>query len=328
MKPFDYTRPAGAAEAVTAVAGDPGASYIGGGTNLVDHMKLGIAEPTSLVDVRDLLSHRIEELPDGGLRVGAAVPNSDLAAHPGVRRDYPVLSQALLAGASGQLRNAATTGGNLLQRTRCVYFQNTAMPCNKREPGTGCSAIEGYGRYNAVLGTSEHCVATHPSDLAVALAALEATVHLADPDGERSVALADFLLQPGSTPDREHAVRPGELITSVEIPAHPRPLRSGYLKVRDRQSFAFALASAAVALHLRGGVIREAKVAAGGVGTMPWKLPAVEQHLRGQRPSAALWAEAAARAADGARALAHNGFKVDLLERTVERQLRTVGGNS
>lgn len=198
--------------------------------------------------------------------------------------------------------------------------------CNKREPGSGCAALHGYNRSHAVLGTSDSCVATHPSDVAVAFAALEATVHVLGPDGERRIAFADFLLRPGSTPNREQALRKGELITAVEIPALPRPLKSGYLKVRDRQSYEFALTSAAVALHIRAGVIREAKVAAGGVGTVPWTLPAVERRLIGERPSDRLWAKAAEHAADGARPLAHNGFKAELLKRTVERQLRTVGG--
>jgi xanthine dehydrogenase YagS FAD-binding subunit len=201
--------------------------------------------------------------------------------------------------------------------------------CNKREPGSGCAALNGFNRSHAILGTSDHCVATHPSDLAVALVALEASVHLMAPDkGRRTLPITDFLLQPGSTPEREQALQSGELITSVEIPALPRPLKSGYLKVRDRQSYEFALTSAAVALHIRGGLIRDAKVAAGGVGTVPWKLPAVEQALIGERPSARLWHEAAAHAAEGAHPLSHNGFKVELLKRTVEQQLRTVGGTS
>lgn len=220
----------------------------------------------------------------------------------------------------------ATIGGNIMQRTRCTYFRDVTAPCNKREPGSGCAAREGFNRMHAILGTSDACVATHPSDVAVAFAALEATVHLLGPEGARTLPFADFLLRPGTTPNREQALRKGELITAVEIPALPRPLKSGYLKVRDRQSYEFALTSAAVALHIRGGVIQEAKVAAGGVGTMPWKLPAVEQHLVGERPSESLWTSAAAKAAVGARPLQQNGFKVELLKRTVERQLRIVGG--
>ncbi len=251
---------------------------------------------------------------------------SNAAAHPKVRTLFPVVSQSLELSASAQLRNMATIGGNIMQRTRCTYFRDVTAACNKREPGSGCAAREGCNRSHAILGTSEACVATHPSDVAVAFGALEARVHVLGTDGQRQIPFADFLLRPGSTPNREQALKSGELITAVEIPALPRPLASGYLKVRDRQSYEFALTSAAVALHIRGGVIREAKVAAGGVGTVPWKLPAVEQHLVGERPSASLWAAAAAKAADGARPLAHNRFKTDLLKRTVERQLRIVGG--
>jgi xanthine dehydrogenase YagS FAD-binding subunit len=243
-----------------------------------------------------------------------------------VRTAYPVIAQALELSASAQLRNMATIGGNIMQRTRCTYFRDVTAACNKRAPGSGCAAVGGFNRTHAILGTSDQCVATHPSDVAVAFAALEATVHLQGPDGERAVAFADFLMQPGTTPDREQDVRNGELITAVEVPAHPQPLQSGYLKVRDRQSYEFALTSAAVALHVQGGVIRAARVAAGGVGTVPWKLPAVEQFLLGRQPSPGLWSEAATRAADGARALEHNRFKVELLVRTVERQLRIVGG--
>jgi xanthine dehydrogenase YagS FAD-binding subunit len=220
------------------------------------------------------------------------------------------------------LREVTVTAGGGLRIGALVSI----AACNKRQPGSGCAALDGYNRGHAILGTSDACVATHPSDVAVAFAALEASVRLLGPDGERDVPFADFLLQPGTTPDREQALRPGELITAVEVPTYPRPLRSGYLKVRDRQSYEFALTSAAVALHVRGGVVRQAKVAAGGVGTVPWRLSAVEQQLIGKRPSEQLWSDAAARAADGARPLAHNGFKVELLRRTVERQLRIVGG--
>jgi xanthine dehydrogenase YagS FAD-binding subunit len=251
---------------------------------------------------------------------------ADAAAHRGVRALYPVISEALELSASAQLRNMATIGGNIMQRTRCTYFRDVTAACNKREAGSGCAALHGVNRTHAILGTSDDCVATHPSDVAVAFAALEATVVLLGPDGERTVPFANFLLKPGSTPNREQALRRGELITAVEIPALPRPLKSGYLKVRDRQSYEFALTSAAVALHIRGGVIHAAKVAAGGVGTVPWQLPAVERELIGKRPSNTLWAKAAERAADGARPLQHNRFKVELLTRTVERQLRVVGG--
>jgi xanthine dehydrogenase YagS FAD-binding subunit len=324
MHPFSYTRVSDTREALNA--GSRGGRYIAGGTTLVDLMRETVERPETLVDITGLPLGEITVTERGGLRIGALVTMSEAAAHTKVRTLYPVVSEALELSASAQLRNMATIGGNIMQRTRCTYFRDVTADCNKREPGSGCAALHGVNRTHAILGTSDACVATHPSDAAVAFAALEARVHLLGPDGARQVPLADFLLRPGDTPQREQALRKGELITALEIPALPRPLRSGYLKVRDRQSYEFALTSAAVALHLRGGVIREARVAAGGVGTVPWKLPAVEQHLVGERPSGALWSAAAARAADGARPLQHNRFKIELLKRTVERQLRVVGG--
>ncbi|WP_328370231.1 xanthine dehydrogenase family protein subunit M [Streptomyces sp. NBC_00457] len=323
MYPFTYTKATDTREALDA--GQRGGRYIAGGTTLVDLMRETVERPGSLVDIGGLPLHEVRVTEGGGLRIGALVTMAEAATHPKVRIAYPVVSQALELSASAQLRNMATIGGNIMQRTRCTYFRDVTADCNKREPGSGCAALEGFNRTHAILGTSDSCVATHPSDVAVAFAALEARVHLLGPDGERTVLFADFLLKPGSTPNREQALRQGELITAVEIPAHARPLASGYLKVRDRQSYEFALTSAAVALHIRRGVIREAKVAAGGVGTVPWKLPAVEQALIGERPSGRLWAEAAGHAADGARPLQHNRFKVELLKRTVERQLRIVG---
>jgi xanthine dehydrogenase YagS FAD-binding subunit len=324
MEPFAYTKVRDVRAAVAA--GRRGGRFIAGGTTLVDLMRETVERPGTLVDIGALPLTAISPAPGGGVRIGALVRMADAAADPRVRTAFPVVSQALELSASPQLRNMATIGGNIMQRTRCPYFRDVTARCNKRAPGSGCAALDGYNRSHAILGGSEACVATHPSDVAVAFAALEATVHLQGPDGDRSVSFADFLLRPGSTPDREQALRPGELITAVELPALPGPSRSGYLKVRDRQSYEFALTSAAVALSIRDGVIRTAKVAAGGVGTVPWKLTAVEQHLLGKRPSDSLWAEAAQRAADGARPLRHNGFKVELLKRTVERQLRVVGG--
>ncbi|MFG2465662.1 FAD binding domain-containing protein [Streptomyces canus] len=324
MHPFSYTRASDTREALDA--GRRGGRYLAGGTTLVDLMRETVERPETLVDITGLPMGEITVTERGGLRIGALVTLSEAAAHAKVRTLYPVVSEALELSASAQLRNMATIGGNIMQRTRCTYFRDVTADCNKRAPGSGCAALHGVNRTHAILGTSDACVATHPSDAAVAFAALEATVHLLGPDGARQIPFADFLLRPGSTPHREQALRKGELITAVEIPALPRPLRSGYLKVRDRQSYEFALTSAAVALHIRGGVIREAKVAAGGVGTVPWKLPAVERHLLGERPSGALWSAAAAKAADGARPLRHNRFKVELLKRTVERQLRVVGG--
>ncbi|TYB62234.1 xanthine dehydrogenase family protein subunit M [Nonomuraea sp. PA05] len=323
MYPFAYTKPADTRTALAA--GARGGRYLAGGTTLVDLMRETVERPGTLVDISGLPLDDIR-LTGDGLRIGALARMADVAAHPRVRSAYPVISQALELSASAQLRNMATIGGNLLQRTRCTYFRDVSAACNKRQRGSGCAALEGYNRSHAILGTSDACVATHPSDLAVALAALDARMHLLGPDGERALALTAFLLRPGDTPDREHDLRPGELITAVEIPPHPQPLRSGYLKVRDRQSYEFALTSAAVVLHITGGVIREARVAAGGVGTVPWRLTAVEKRLAGERPSERLWEQAAALAAGGARPLRHNAFKADLLKRTVERQLRTVGG--
>ncbi|MFF1720485.1 FAD binding domain-containing protein [Streptomyces sviceus] len=324
MHPFTYTRVSDTREALNA--GRRGGRYIAGGTTLVDLMRETVERPEALVDISGLPLDEITVTERGGLRIGALVTMSEAAAHRKVRTLFPVVSEALELSAAAQLRNTATIGGNIMQRTRCTYFRDVTADCNKREPGSGCAALEGVNRTHAILGTSDACVATHPSDVAVAFAALEAQVRLLGPDGERQVPFADFLLRPGSTPNREQALRKGELITAVEIPALPRPLKSGYLKVRDRQSYEFALTSAAVALHVRGGVIREARVAAGGVGTVPWKLPAVERHLVGERPSDALWTAAADKAAEGARPLQHNRFKVELLKRTVERQLRIVGG--
>jgi len=322
--PFAYTRVTDVPAALAA--GGRGGRYIAGGTTLVDLMRETVERPAELVDIEALPMRGIAATAGGGLRLGALVRMTDAARHQLVRTGYPVVSQALELSASPQLRNMASLGGNIMQRTRCTYFRDVSAACNKREPGSGCAALEGFNRSHAILGTSDACVATHPSDLAVALTALEATVHLLGPAGERRVPIGDFLLEPGSTPQREQDLRPGELITAIEIPAHARPLASGYLKVRDRQSYEFALTSAAVALHVRGGVIREARVAAGGVGTVPWKLAEVERRLVGERPSAALWTAAASHAADGAKPLRHNAFKVELLKRTVERQLRVVGG--
>ncbi|WP_086668923.1 FAD binding domain-containing protein [Lentzea kentuckyensis] len=324
MFPFTYTKVTDTREAVAA--GQRGERYIAGGTTLVDLMRETVERPGAVVDISALPLREITTTPQGAMRIGALVRMSEAAADGRVRAAHPVISEALELSASAQLRNMATIGGNIMQRTRCTYFRDVSAACNKRRPGSGCAAREGFNRSHAILGTSPACVATHPSDVAVAFAALEASVHLLGPDGERRVAFTDFLLRPENTPEREQALRPGELITAVEIPAHPGPLRSGYLKVRDRQSYEFALTSAAVALCIGGGLIRTAKVAAGGVGTVPWKLSAVEQHLVGKRPSNQLWTEAAARAADGAQPLAHNEFKVELLKRTVERQLRVVGG--
>lgn len=310
MKPFAYLRAGTADEAVAACATHPGARFLAGGTNLVDLMKLGVETPSALIDVSRLPLDRVDTTPGGGLSIGAAVRNSDLAAHPAVRQRYPALSQALLAGASGQLRNVATTGGNLLQRTRCLYFQDAAKPCNKRVPGSGCPAREGVHRDLAVLGHSEHCVATHPSDLAVALAALDATVHLLGPDGPRAVCAADFHRLPGERPERDTEILPGELVTAVELP--PPAGVSAYRKARDRASYAFALVSVVAVLDLDGAVVRDAALAFGGVAHRPWRAGAAEAVLRGAPATRETFARAAEAELDAARPLRDNGFKVPL----------------
>jgi xanthine dehydrogenase YagS FAD-binding subunit len=322
MNPFAYERAVDAASAVAKVSGHPGAAFLGAGTNLVDHMKLGIAAPDLLVDVTRLPFDRIESLAGGGVRIGAGVRNSDLAADPVIRARYKVLSQALLAGASGQLRNLATTGGNLLQRTRCVYFQDLTTPCNKRQPGTGCSAIDGYTRYHAILGASEHCVAVHPSDMAVAMTALDAMVVVLGKGGERSIPLVDFHRLPGDAPHRDTVLEHGELIVAVDLPELPVAARSVYRKVRDRASYAFALVSVAAALEVQGGVVRDARIALGGVAHKPWRATRAEAALRG----AAATEESFRRAADAeltdARPLRDNGFKVAMARNTIVTVLR------
>ncbi|MFD5393621.1 FAD binding domain-containing protein [Streptomyces sp. NPDC127097] len=312
MKPFGYLRATSVEEAVRAAAGQPGARFLGGGTNLVDLMKLGVETPRLLIDVTRLPLDRIEELPDGGLRIGAMVRNSDLAAAAAVRDRYPALSQALLAGASGQLRNIATTGGNLLQRTRCLYFQDITKPCNKRVPGTGCPAREGVHRDLAVLGHSDHCVATQPSDMAVALAALDAEVLLHGPDGERTVPVTDFHRLPGDSPERDTEIRPGELITAVRLPPAAPGTRSRYRKARDRASYAFALASVAAVLEVREGTVRHAALAFGGLAHRPWRARAAEEVLRGAPATEDTFARAADAELAAARPLRDNGFKVTL----------------
>ncbi|TBO55919.1 xanthine dehydrogenase family protein subunit M [Streptomyces kasugaensis] len=312
MKPFGYLRAASVEEAVRAGAAQPGAKFLGGGTNLVDLMKLGVEEPPLLVDVSGLPLDRIEELPDGGLRIGATVRNSELAAAVAVRERYPVLSQALLSGASGQLRNTATTGGNLVQRTRCTYFQDISKPCNKRAPGTGCPARDGAHRDLAVLGHSAHCVATQPSDLAVALAALDATVHLHGPDGEREVPVTEFHRLPGEHPEQDTVLRPGELITAVRLPPGRPGAHSRYRKARDRASFAFALVSVGAVLEVRGGAVRYAALAFGGLAHRPWRARAAEEVLRGAPATADTFARAADAELAAARPLRENGFKITL----------------
>jgi xanthine dehydrogenase YagS FAD-binding subunit len=319
--PFRYTKVADEQTALSA--GAAGARYIAGGTTLVDLMRETVERPDSLVDISALPYTSIDVQP-GKIYVGSLVRMSDLASHPVVHQQVAMISQALELSASAQLRNMASVGGNLLQRTRCLYFRDVSAACNRRAPGTGCPAIAGRNRTHAILGTSQHCVATHPSDLAVALVALDAVVVARDTSGERRIPLPDLFRQPGDTPEQEHNLRPGELIVAIEVPVGPEARRSGYLKVRDRASYEFALVSAAVALDIGAGTIRSARVAVGGVGTVPWRLPAVEGALRGRPPNADVFRGAAALAADGAKPLRENGFKVELLKRTVERQLATV----
>jgi xanthine dehydrogenase YagS FAD-binding subunit len=304
-----------------AMRATPGARLLAGGTTLVDLMKLNVERPPAVIDINALPLAAIDPLPDGGVRVGATVRNSDMAHHPLIQGRYPFLSQALLAGASPQLRNMATTAGNVMQRTRCWYFRDAAMPCNKRRPGSGCSAIDGDNRIHAVLGTSEHCIATHASDMCVPLAALDAIVQVNGPRGRRAIPFTDFHVLPGDHPDVETRLEPGELITSIDIPPLAFATRSIYVKVRDRASYAFALASAAVALDIRDGTIREARIALGGVGTKPWRARAAEETLRGARAGASAFQEAAKAAVDGAVPRTHNAFKIQLARRTLLRAL-------
>jgi xanthine dehydrogenase YagS FAD-binding subunit len=329
MRPFEYTVAADAAEATRAVTADATAHFVAGGTNIIDLMKLEVETPHRLVDINHLAKAdpsfaAITELPNGGVRIGALVRNSDLAWHDLIKRRYPVLSEALLAGASGQLRNMATTGGNLMQRTRCYYFRDTAMPCNKREPGSGCSSIAGHNRINAVLGTSHECIATSPGDMPVAMVALDALVRVRGARGERTIPLVDFHVTPGTHPERESVLRHGELITAVDLPALPFAVRSHYRKVRDRASYAFALASAAVALDIEGGRIRNARVALGGVATKPWRSRLAEAALIGKAPSTQVFRAAAE--AELKEAVPHSGnaFKIELAKRTLVRALTTV----
>jgi xanthine dehydrogenase YagS FAD-binding subunit len=328
MIPFDYTTAdnvEGAVRAGTVAS----TRYVAGGTTLIDLMKLGVERPTHVVDLNPLV-HRdaslgtVADLPNGGLRLGALAHMSDVAWDARVRERYPMVSQSLLLAASGQVRNMATMAGNILQRTRCPYFRDTATACNKREPGTGCSAIHGINRGQAVLGTSEHCIATHPSDLAVALTALDAVVQVRGSSGPRAIPFAEFHVLPGAHPERETVLRPGDVITSIDIPSVAIARRSLYLKVRDRASFAFALASAAVALDVQSNTIRDARVALGGVGTKPWRSHEAERALIGRPANAATFHAAADAALAGARPQSQNAFKIELAKRTLVRALTEV----
>jgi xanthine dehydrogenase YagS FAD-binding subunit len=328
MHTFEFIRPKDPASAVavaaTAKTAQQGADirYLAGGTTLIDLMKLNVETPTRLIDLNRLPLDKIEATPDGGLKIGATVRNSDLAHHPTVRRDYSVLSQAILAGASAQLRNMATTAGNLLQRTRCAYFRDTAMPCNKREPGTGCSAITGSNRTLAILGTSEHCIATNPSDMCVAMATLEATIHVQAPKGSRAVSIGEFHLLPGNTPQRETILEPGDLIAHVTLPPPVAGSRQVYLKLRDRASYEFALASAAVVITSAGGNVTRARIALGGVGTKPWRSPEAEAVLVGRPANEANFRTAAEAALRDAKPQSENEFKIELAKRCLTHALQ------
>jgi xanthine dehydrogenase YagS FAD-binding subunit len=329
MKAFEFIRPANPAEAIATAAetktAQQGADirFLAGGTTLVDLMKLNVETPARVLDINRFPLDKIEVMSDGGLKIGATVRNSDLAYDPTVQKDYAVLSQAILSGASAQLRNMATTAGNILQRTRCAYFRSTAMPCNKREPGTGCPAITGSNRSLAVLGTSEQCIATNPSDMCVAMAALEATIHVEGAKGPRVIPFADFHVLPGSTPHRENVLEPGDLITHVTLPKPVAGSKQLYLKLRDRASYEFALASAAVVITIEGGNVTLARIALGGVGTKPWRSAEAEAVLVRQPANVANFRKAAETALRDAKPQSENGFKIELAKRCLTHALQT-----
>ncbi|MFI6501267.1 FAD binding domain-containing protein [Nonomuraea typhae] len=323
MHGISYARVADLQEAL-AEGADPDSRFLAGGTTEVDMLRIGVAQERRLVDINDLPLNQIEELPGGGLRLGALARMSDVAAAPVVRERFPMVAQALELGASAQLRNMASMGGNMMQRVRCAYFRETAMPCNKREPGSGCAAQGGFHRGHAVLGTSESCFATHPSDVAVPLVALDAVIHLSGPGGQRSMPLEDFFLLPGDTPDREHPIEHGELITAIEVPAAPVARRSLYLKVRDRQSYEFALASAGVAASVENGVIADVRLALGGVATKPWRARTAERRLIGGPATREAFDAAAAAEMAQAVGRPQNAFKIELAKRTIVRVLETI----
>ena len=328
MHTFEFIRPPDSEAAIRAAAQSKTAQqgadvrFLAGGTTLLDLMKLDVETPARLIDINRLPLDKIEPTRDGGLKIGATVRNSDLAYHPTVQRNYVVLSQAILSGASAQLRNMATTAGNLLQRTRCMYFRDTAMPCNKREPGTGCTAITGSNRMLAILGTSEHCIATNPSDMCVAMAALEATIHVQGPKGSRAIPIGEFHLLPGSTPHRETVLEPGDLVTHVTLPPPRQGNKQVYLKLRDRASYEFALASAAVVITVAGGKVTWSRIALGGVGTKPWRSPEAEAALVGKPANEANFRQAAEAALRNAKPQSENGFKIELAKRCLSHALK------
>lgn len=318
---FHYARANDVTDAVRQIASDTNAKFVAGGTNLIDLMKMDVERPTTVIDITRLPLKQVESTRGGGLRIGALVRNTDLAYHPLVEQRYPILASAIMAGASQQLRNMASTGGNLLQRTRCHYFYDIATPCNKRDPGSGCSAIGGQNRMHAILGASDACIATHPSDMCVALAMLEAEVHVSSSSGDRAIPFADFHRLPGETPQRDTNLNAGEIITAVELPPKGFATNYTYLKIRDRLSYAFALVSVAVGLELDGDTIKEGRFALGGVAHKPWRDRQAEAALRGQPANAATFARAAAVLLRDARGYEHNTFKIDLARRTIVRAL-------
>jgi xanthine dehydrogenase YagS FAD-binding subunit len=321
MRPLSYSRVATVEDAVAVVASDPAGAFLAGGTTEVDLLRAGINDADHLVDINDLPLHGVEALPDGGLHIGALARMSDVARTPAVVERFPAISRALLLGASEQLRNMASMGGNLRQRTRCAYLRDGVSPCNKRAPGSGCAALEGLNRGHAILGTSEHCIATHPSDVAVPLVAFDATIHTVGPDGPRTIGADDFFLLPGSAPEREHPLAHGELIVGIEVPGAPIARGSIYLKFRDRQSYEFALVSVAAALAVHDGVVTDARLALGGVGTKPWRAWRAEAELIGAPADAASFRRAAAAELAAATVREHNAFKVELATRAAVRGL-------
>lgn len=322
MKAFSYSSATSVQSALNGHAQLPNSAYLGGGTNLLDNWKLGVEQPDHLVDVRHIGLDKIESLPGGGLRIGAAVSNTKLAYDERVKKQYPALSEAILSGASPQLRNAATTAGNLLQKTRCYYFRDLARPCNKRMPGSGCAAINGINRIHAILGTSDKCIATHPSDMDVALMTFDAVIKTRGARGERSIPISEFYVSYGEDPAKENVLEAGELITSVELPANTWFANSHYVKARDRASYEFALASAAVAVQVENGTIRDCRISLGGIATKPWRALAAEKALRGQKSSAERFAAAAEAELAAAVPQSHNAFKVQLSKRVIQQSLQ------
>jgi xanthine dehydrogenase YagS FAD-binding subunit len=326
MRPLSYARARDEADAIALVGGDPASAFLAGGTTEIDLVRLGVTQPDRLVDINDLPLADVGDMDDGGVRIGALARMSDVARVPAVVERYPAVAQALVLGASEQLRNMASMGGNLCQRVRCAYFRDNISPCNKREPGTGCSALEGLNRGHAILGTSEHCIATHPSDVAVALVAFDAVVHTAGPSGQREIAIDDFYREPGDTPEIEHPLEHGELIVAIDLPPLAVARRSSYRKYRDRQSYEFALVSVAVALEVRDGAVADVRLALGGVGTKPWRARLAEERLAGAPATAESFAAAAGAELRGAVPREHNGFKVELARRAIVRGLTAAAG--